>query len=231
MARIVVVEDDRYLREELLDLLAKAGYEVAYIAQFENAVSQIAALEPDLILLDINLPCRSGFELCRELKAKCIGAVLILTARDQLQDELQALGLGADDYVTKPCNTDRLLARVRNLLRRAEEREQRGLLDGGDFFLDPNTFTIYVGKRSDILPPNEGKILAALLLDSPDIVSKSRLCQVLWGTEEYIDENALQVNFTRLRKTLAGFGLDHRIETVRGRGYRLKTSSIPKPLA
>lgn len=230
MARIVVVEDDRYLREELLTLLENAGYEVAYIAQFENAVRQIAALAPDLILLDINLPCRSGFELCRELKAKCIGAVLILTARDQLQDELHALGLGADDYVTKPCDTKRLLARIRNLLRRTEERGQRGLLDGGGFFLDPHTFTIYVGKRSHLLSPNEGKILAALLLDSPDIVSRSRLCQVLWGTDEYIDENALQVNFTRLRKTLAGLGLDHRIETVRGRGYRLKTSSIPNPL-
>lgn len=96
------------------------------------------------------------------------------------------------------------------------------LLDGGGFLLDPNTFTIYVGNSSYLMPPNEGKILLALLKNSPKIVSKKELCIRLWGTEEFIDENALQVNFTRLRKTLREFGLEERIETVRGQGYRLK---------
>ena len=134
-------------------------------------------------MLDINLPFHSGFEICKEVKAKQLGTVLILTARDKLQDELHALGLGADDYLTKPCNTERLLARIKNLLRRKEEQMQQGLLNRGGFLLDPNTFTLYAGK---------------------------------------IDENVLQVNFTRLRKTLREVGLDDRIETVRGQGYRLK---------
>lgn len=222
MARIVVVEDDVYMREELTDLLGKSGYEALPLIEFENAVSQIAAFCPDLILLDINLPFQSGFELCKTLKSKQIGAVLVLTARDKLQDELHALGLGADDYLTKPCNMDRLLARIKNLLRRKEGQEQQGLLDGGGFFLDPNTFTFYVGKSSYLLPPNEGKILLTLLKNSPNLVRKVELYRSLWGTDQFIDENALQVNFTRLRKTLRGFGLDHRIETVRGQGYRLK---------
>lgn len=140
----------------------------------------------------------------------------------KLQDELHALDLGADDYLTKPCNMSRLLARIKNLLRRKEEQVQQGLLDGGGFLLDPNTFTIYVGNSSYLMPPNEGKILLALLKNSPKIVSKKELCIRLWGTEEFIDENALQVNFTRLRKTLREFGLEERIETVRGQGYRLK---------
>ena len=193
MAKIVVVEDDVYMREELLNLLEKSGYDTIGLSDFENAVSEIAAYFPDLILLDINLPFRSGFEICKELKAKQIGTVLVLTARDKLQDELHALDLGADDYLTKPC-----------------------------FLLDPNTFTIYVGNSSYLMPPNEGKILLALLKNSPKIVSKKELCIRLWGTEEFIDENALQVNFTRLRKTLREFGLEERIETVRGQGYRLK---------
>lgn len=222
MARIVVVEDDLYMREELVDLLTKAGYEVVPIVEFENTINQIVALVPDLILLDVNLPYQSGFEICRMLKSKCIGSVLVLTARDKLQDELHALGLGADDYITKPCNMERLLARIKNLLRRTEEQEQRGLLNGNGFFLDPHTFTFYVGSNSYLLPPNEGKILATLLLNSPDIVSKTELCQVLWGTDEHIDENALQVNFTRLRKTLAGYGINNRIETIRGKGYRFR---------
>ena len=124
MAQIIVVEDDVYMREELIDVLEKAGYDAVPLLDFENAVSQIMSLSPDLILLDINLPFHSGFEICKEVKAKQLGTVLILTARDKLQDELHALGLGADDYLTKPCNTERLLARIKNLLRRKEEQMQ-----------------------------------------------------------------------------------------------------------
>ena len=164
MAKIVVVEDDVYMREELLNLLEKSGYDTIGLSDFENAVSEIAAYFPDLILLDINLPFRSGFEICKELKAKQIGTVLVLTARDKLQDELHALDLGADDYLTKPCNMSRLLARIKNLLRRKEEQVQQGLLDGGGFLLDPNTFTIYVGNSSYLMPPNEGKIALRLFL-------------------------------------------------------------------
>ena len=132
MAQIVVVEDDVYMREELIDVLRKAGYDAVPLLNFENAVSQIMALSPDLILLDINLPFHSGFEVCKEIKAKRLGTVLILTARDKLQDEVHALGLGADDYLTKPCNTERLLARIKNLLRRKEEQILQGLLNGAD---------------------------------------------------------------------------------------------------
>ena len=222
MARIMVVEDDVYMREELTDLLRKSGYETASLFDFENAIPEITEYSPDLVLLDINLPFHSGFEICKELKAKQLGTVLVLTARDKLQDELHALGLGADDYLTKPCNMERLLARIKNLLRRKEEQIRQGLLDGNGFLLDPNTFTIYVGKSSSLMPPNEGKILLELLKKSPNLVTKHELCNVLWGTEECIDENALQVTFTRLRKTLREFGLEERIETVRGQGYRLK---------
>lgn len=151
MARIMVVEDDVYMREELIDLLRKSGYETASLFDFENAVSEITEYSPDLVLLDINLPFHSGFEICKELKAKELGTVLVLTARDKLQDELHALGLGADDYLTKPCNIERLLARIKNLLRRKEEQIRQGLLDGNGFLLDPNTFTIYVGKSSSLI--------------------------------------------------------------------------------
>lgn len=222
MARIIVVEDDIYMREELIDLLNKAGYEALAISNFENTVSKLLELAPDLILLDINLPYKSGFEICKSLKAKGMSNILMLTARDKLQDELHALGLGADDYLTKPCNMERLLARIKNLLRRTSKYEPQGLLNGGNFRIDPNTFTIYIDKTSYILPPNEGKILLTLLINSPKVVTKAELCHAIWNTNEFIDENALQVNFTRLRKTLRNFGIDHRIETVRGQGYRLR---------
>ncbi len=224
MTRIVIVEDDPFMREELTDLLSKSGYEALSISDFYDETPQIAALTPDLVLLDLNLPNQSGFEICKALKSKGIGPVLVLTSRDKLQDELHALGLGADDYLTKPCHMDRLLARIENLLRRFEG--QQGLLDGGGFLLDPNTFTLYVGNRSLLLSANEGRLLLTLLHHSPDMVIKSELCEALWGTSEFVDENALQVNLTRLRKTLRQLSLDDRIETIRGQGYRLRKQVI-----
>lgn len=220
MAKITIVEDDSLMREELADILKKAGYEVVEITDFNNVVTQIAALAPDLVLLDINLPEQSGFEICKSLKSKGIGPVLILTSRDKLQDELHGLNLGADDYLTKPCNRGRLLARIQNLLRRFEG--QLGLVDGGSFLLDPNTFTLYKGSQSFLLSANEGRILLALVQNRPKIVSKSKLSELLWGTDQYIDENALQVNLTRLRKTLKKLNLENQIETIRGQGYRLR---------
>ncbi|MFM1654710.1 response regulator transcription factor [Brevibacillus sp. B_LB10_24] len=220
MARIAIVEDDSWMREELMDILQKAGYEAAAITDFHDIALQIATLAPDLVLLDINLPEQSGFDICKSLKSKGIGPILILTSRDKLQDELHGLHLGADDYLTKPCNRDRLLARIQNLLRRYEG--QPGLINGGSFSLDPNTFTLYKGSESLLLSANEGKILLALVQNQPEIVSKSTLSELVWGTDQYIDENALQVNLTRLRKTLRQLNLENQIETIRGQGYRLR---------
>lgn len=220
MARITIVEDDLLMREELMDILQKEGYEAVAMEDFQDIALQIATLVPDLVLLDINLPEQSGFEICKSLKSKGIGPILILTSRDKLQDELHGFHLGADDYLIKPCNRDRLLARIQNLLRRFEG--QPGLIDGGSFSLDPNTFTLYKGSRSLLLSANEGRILLALVEHRPEIVTKSTLSELLWGTEQYIDENALQVNLTRLRKTLRQIDLENHIETIRGQGYRLR---------
>lgn len=219
MKKIVIVEDERFMREELEYLLEKEGYDVSCITSFGNMVNDILAEAPGLVLLDVNLPCISGFEVCRQLKEKSMVPVLILTSRDQLRDELHALGLGADEYLTKPCHKERLLARVANLLRRYEGRG--GLLDGEGFLLDRQTYTLYVDDLSAVLPENQGKILAVLAENEDRVVAKERLFEALWGTTEYIDENALQVNMTRLKKTLKQFALDGRIETVRGKGYRL----------
>ncbi|TCK89148.1 DNA-binding response OmpR family regulator [Natranaerovirga hydrolytica] len=220
MEKIIIVEDDLLMREELMDILQKAGYEVIAITDLHDIAFQIVSLAPNLVLLDINLPEQSGFEICKHLKSKGIGPVMMLTSRDKLQDELHGLNLGADEYLTKPCNRDRLLARIQSLLRRFEG--QPGLVDGGSFLLDPNTFTLYKGSQSLVLSANEGSILLALVQNRPKVVSKSTLSELLWGTDQYIDENALQVNLTRLRKTLGKLNLENQIETIRGQGYRLR---------
>ena len=220
MATIVIVEDDVFLREELQSMLQKEGYAVQTISSFSHALEEIVALHPSLVLLDLNLPGESGFTLCRSLKAQGTGPILVLTSRNQLQDELHALDLGADDYLTKPCHPSRLLARVEKLL--DLYKNMRSLLNAGSFQLDENTFEIIAGNESLTLPENEGKILRELLVKSPEVVSKESLFQNLWGTSEYIDENILQVNMTRLRKDLEKLGLADCIETVRGKGYRMR---------
>ena len=219
MKRIVLVEDDRLMREELEEILRRAGYQVEALTTFADTADQLLALSPDLVLLDLNLPGASGFAVCRELKQKSALPVLVLTSRDQLRDELQALELGADEYLTKPCRRERLLARIANVLKRYEGRGH--LLEGPGFLLDQQTYTLYFHSQSVVLPGNQGRLLEALMLQGGQPVSREELCRAVWGTAEFIDENALQVNLTRLKKTLASLKLDLRILPVRGQGYRL----------
>lgn len=221
MKKIAVVEDEAYMREELCDMLKKAGYETLEVTAFENAVEQLTALTPDLAILDLNLPGTSGFQICRDLKQKTSIPVLIQTSRDQMQDELQALQLGADEYLTKPCRKERLLARISNILRRYEGRTN--LLEGQDFLLDRGTYTLYIHNTSVVLPKNQGKLLETLLAGGEKLITTQELCNVLWGTTEFIDENALQVNLTRLKKTMVSLGMKQKVIAVRGVGYRLET--------
>lgn len=219
MKRVVVVEDELFMREELVYILQKAGYEASCISDFSNVAEKILKESPELVLLDLNLPGITGFEICKEIKMNSTIPILILTSRDQLKDELHALGLGADEYLTKPCNKDRLLARISNLLRRNEDRnyfiEIRGVK------LDLQTYTMYFNEKSIVLSENQGKIMELLLSNPKDIVTKDMLFEKIWGTKEYIDENALQVNMTRLKKTIKSLNMDYEIMTIRGKGYKL----------
>ena len=205
MKKIAVVEDEPLMREELALMLRKAGYEVEEIREFDRVADQLEMLSPDLAVLDLNLPGVSGFQICREIKGRSSFPVLVLTSRDQMKDELHALELGADEYLTKPCRRERLLARVSNVLKRYEGRQN--LLEGPGFLLDRQTYTVYVHNHSAVLPKNQGKLLETFLSQG--------------DRTEFIDENALQVNLTRLKKTMAGLGMTQKIIPVRGIGYRL----------
>lgn len=225
MKKIAVVEDEVYTREELCNMLEKAGYSALAVTAFENAAEQLTALAPDLVILDLNLPEISGFQICWDLKQKTSIPVLVLTSRDQMSDELQALRLGADEYLTKPCRKERLLARIANILKRFEGRSN--LLEGQGFLLDRGTYTLYIDNTSVILPRNQGKLLEALLAGGNQLVTSKQLCRALWDTTEFIDENALQVNLTRLKKTMANLGMKQKVVAVRGLGYRLEREDTP----
>ena len=220
MSKIIIIEDDIYLREELVNTFVKKGYSVSSIPSFDAPEKEILNSNPDLAVLDINLPGKSGFELCKWLKARTSFPILILTARDTLSDELYALGLGADDFLTKPCHPDRLIARAERLLQ--TYGKVRNLVQAGDLILDIDTYKVIWKNAHVVLSDTEGKILQVLLERYPAIVSKQDLSLVLWGGDEYVDENILQVNMTRLRKSLDVIGLRDMIQTVRGQGYRLE---------
>lgn len=222
MSKIIVIEDDVYLREELVNTFMKKGYSVSSISSFNAPEKEILDSNPDLAVLDINLPGKSGFELCKWLKARASFPIFVLTARDTLSDELYALGLGADDFLTKPCHPDRLIARVERLLK--TYGKVRNLIQAGDLILDIDTYKVIWKDAHVVLSDTEGKILRFLLERYPSVVSKQDLSLNLWGGSEYVDENILQVNMTRLRRSLDAIGLRDIIQTERGQGYRLEVS-------
>ncbi len=220
MKKIVIVEDELFMREELQLILEKEGYDTFCITKFSNVVDEIIAASPDLVLLDLNLPGISGFEICKGLRHKSNVPILVLTGRDQMKDELHALDIGADEYINKPCHKERLLARITNLLRRLDDRKHFAEIK--DISLDLQTYTINVKGKAIILPDNQGKIMELLLENYQKLVTKEMLLNKLWGTTEFIDENALHVNMTRLKKSLHTLDTDYKISTIRGKGYSLE---------
>lgn len=224
MVRIAIVEDDIYLREELVTTFKQAGYDAAAPDFFEQVEEQIMSLRPKLVVLDVNLPGASGYELCKNLKRRDSFPILILTARDTLSDELTALGLGADDFLTKPCHPGRLLARVERLLQ--TYNKIRNIVQAGVLSLDTDTYKLVCDDKVLILPETEGKIMRCFMERYPELVSKSELFSAVWGTEQFVDENILQVNMSRLRKSLSAIGIEHAVQNVRGKGYRLKVERL-----
>lgn len=220
--RILVVEDERALCETIVRSLRRLAYSVDPCYDGDTAIDLLGSERYDLVLLDLNLPEVSGFQICRDLKRRSALPVLVLTSRDQLRDEVHALELGADEYLTKPYRKERLLARIGNVLKRYEGRPN--LLEGADFLLDRQTYTLYIHNQSVVLPPNQGKLLETLLAHGGQTATKDELNRALWGTTEFIDENALQVNLTRLKKTMASLGMCQQLVSVRGVGYRLEVA-------
>lgn len=219
---LLIVEDERALCDTVARSLRRSAYSVDCCYDGEKALELLETERYDLVLLDLNLPEVSGFQICRDLKRRSALPVLVLTSRDQLRDEVHALELGADEYLTKPYRKERLLARIGNVLKRYEGRPN--LLEGADFLLDRQTYTLYIHNQSVVLPPNQGKLLEALLTHGGQTVTKDDLSRALWGTTEFIDENALQVNLTRLKKTMASLGMCQQLVSVRGVGYRLEVA-------
>lgn len=225
MSRIVIVEDDDFLREEMEHTFKNLGYEVPSVTDFgPETAPAVLELSPDLVILDINLPGTNGYDLCRWLKSRTTIPVLILTGRDSLKDELHGLDLGADDFLTKPCPPDRLVARVRRLL--STYASMNTLIRAGEIPFDMDICRLSYKDQWMILPETQARLLSVLMAAYPETVTYGQICEKVWGDMTYMDENILSVNIARLRKQLSGLGLRAAVTNVRGKGYRLEVEAV-----
>ena len=221
MPDIMIVEDDRAIREEVGLLLVYVGYQVTAVTHFADVSGQVQRAAPDLVLLDLGLPGRDGLALCADIRRTSRTPIIFVTSRDSASDELYALSLGGDDYITKPYNIPVLLARIKAVLRRTGGPAEPDTLEAGGLTLHLARGTASAEGGTAELTRNELKILAYLMSHAGQIVSRADLIDALWDSQIYIDDNTLSVNMTRLRTKLEGIGLPGFIKTRRGMGYQL----------
>ncbi|MBC5627702.1 response regulator transcription factor [Clostridium sp. NSJ-6] len=220
MTKIMIIEDDITIREELKIFLNRYGYEISAPNEFQNIIDLIKEEAPNLILLDINLPIFDGYYICREIRKFSDVPIIIVTSRDSDVDELMSMNLGADDFVTKPYNTQILLARIESILKRAYKSSVvQDVLEYKDMKLNLSNGTVIYDSKTIEITKNELKILSYLIKNKGRIVSREKLMNYLWDCEMFIDDNTLSVNVTRIRKKLEEIGLKNVIETRRGLGY------------
>lgn len=220
MKKITIVEDDEIIREELKTFLNKYGYTVDTPTDFENIIKHIEKEQTNLILLDINLPVFDGYYICREIRKTSQVPIIIVTSRDSEVDELMSMNLGADDFVTKPYNTQILLARIVSVLKRAGgNTNDSNKLKYKDLTLNLATAKVNCNGAELELSKNEMKILSYLINNKGKIVSRDSLMEYLWQTDCFVDDGTLSVNVARVRKKLEEVGMKDAIETKRGLGY------------
>lgn len=222
MAKIMIIEDNENIKKELTEFLRRYGYEVYGTADFENIVKVVLEANPDLILLDINLPYYDGYYVCREIRKEKDIPVIIVTSRDSEMDEIMSMNLGADDFITKPYNTQILLARIAAVLRRTSSNASvYEVVEHKRLKLNVTSGSVKFNESEVDLTKNELKILLCLMKNKECIVSREDLMDYLWNSDIYVDDNTLSVNVTRLRKKLSEIGFNDGIETKRGFGYIL----------
>lgn len=220
MKKIMIIEDDEVIREELQNFLQRYGYDVKAPIDYINIMQYVENENADLILLDINLPVFDGYYICREIRKNSDVPIIIVTSRDNEVDELMSMNLGADDFITKLYNTEILLARITNIMKRTYgSSKTSNMLSYMDFHLNLSNASVMYKDQVIELTKNEVKILSYLINNKGNIVKREFLMEHLWKSDYFVDDGTLTVNITRLRKKLEELGIENPIETRRGLGY------------
>ncbi len=221
MKQIMIIEDDKTIREELSAVLQANGFDTVLVTEYEQVLDIVKMHTPHLILLDINLPGEDGYKLCTQIRTFSSVPIIFVTSRNSDMDELNGIMMGGDDFITKPYNVSILLARINALLKRTYH-------DTSNDCITYKEVTLYIdagkaehnGKTID-LTRNELKILAYLFRHRGKIVARADLVEYLWDHQMYIDDNALSVHITRLRGKLKNIGVEHFIATKHRQGYMI----------
>ncbi|MCU8068609.1 MULTISPECIES: response regulator transcription factor [unclassified Shewanella] len=217
---ILVVEDDTSLAEWISDYLLDHGYGVTVASQGDFALEMIADEMPDLVLLDVMMPVKNGFDVCKEARAFYTGPILFMTACVEDGDEIRGLEAGADDYLTKPIRPQVLLARIKALLRRVSDEEQKQQLVFDSLVLNATAKSVTIDKQPLDLNANEFDVLWLLALKAGTIVSRNELVAQLRGIEYDGLDRSVDIRISRLRKKLQeALSQPYKVKTIRGKGY------------
>lgn len=217
--KIYIVEDDEMIVQLLTNHLGK-NYQVAGVQNFRAVSQEVAEFQPDLVLMDISLPYYNGFYWTTEIRKSMTMPIIFISSSDDEMNAVMAMNMGGDDFVSKPFSLTILDAKIAAFLRRVNQFSKTADLQLDHFKLSPDG-RFSDGQTSIQLSPTETKILTPLMQQVGQIVTKEVLLESLWENEEFIDQNTLNVNMTRLRKKTGELGFD-RIHTVRGVGYLVK---------
>ncbi|HEY1252816.1 MAG TPA: response regulator transcription factor [Thermoanaerobaculia bacterium] len=226
--KVLVVEDEQRIAQFLKKGLAEKGYVVDAVGNADAALEQLSASPPDLVILDLMIPgSRDGLELCRELRTRGVRSkILMLTARDTVQNKIEGLDAGADDYLVKPFSFRELLARIRALLRRTEIVEP-GPLVFQDLSYEPESREVVRGDETVRLTVREGALFELLLRRRGKVVSRSEIQARIWEDSFDLSTNIIDVYINALRKKIDGGDREKLIQTVRGVGYRVREPENP----
>lgn len=225
MDKLCIIEDDLRLCELIKEYFEDKGYEVYISEDFINIEAVVLREKPKLILLDINLPYFDGYYVCREIRSNSNIPIIIISARSNDKDQILAIDLGADDYVTKPFKLDILYSKVKAVLRRAYG--EYSLPNGNvhkniaekSIYLDEKAFTVNYKNKAVELSKNEFKLINKFLMNKSKVIKRAELFQELWDENTFVDENTLTVNITRIKNIFKEMGIEHIIKTKRGVGY------------
>lgn len=223
MKKILLIEDDLDVARELALSLGKWGFEVELIDEFNNIVKEFIDKKPSLILMDINLPFYDGFYWCEKIREISRVPIIFLSSRDSNMDIIMGMNNGGDDYIIKPFSVEVLISKINALLRRSYDYSSSdSLIYNNDAVLDVEKCIFrYKDKEMD-LTKNEIKILSLLIKNKGKVVSREKLMMSLWNDDEFVNDNTLTVNITRLRGRIKELGLDDIIKTKKGIGYLIK---------
>ena len=225
--RVLIVEDEPAIRDMVAFALRKAGMEAVHAADARSAQTAIGDRIPDLILLDWMLPGMPGIDLARRLRRDDLTRdipIIMLTARGEETDRVKGLDAGVDDYVVKPFSARELVARIRAVLRRAHGEDAEGVIEIGGLRIDSAAHRVFAGEQTVPIGPTEYRLLHFFMTHPERVYTRSQLLDHVWGGGVYVEERTVDVHIRRLRMTLAPYGKDGLVQTVRGAGYRFSAS-------